>query len=460
VLLPLTGGVVIALGSHQTGLEIAAVIGLSIVIIIVLLICLLDLRMEYEHPKTATWSNMGFKQCKFLCWERFTWAVLVTWGIILMLGGFLIVNGGIAMYVRHGTYIRDELWSFLVEVTLMSVMTAIPIVLVSWNRGGHALDLALEVGVISGKFGGLHILLELAGFYSHAFSDDGEPLQRLSITGPGLYNMDNKTLEEKLYQQIIIRRQAGPGYETIFLRMLVAVFVISFILVGVVVLKGKCQALFGKAPVVQPGTVLTEKQEQKLKAKADLGIRMNVMLVLSVILGGLMMLVLLLGLRPEPYDPKYDAAIAAQVDQVSSLWATIATDGILAALGVCVFFVCLVAVNTRFAGFINAAPWSFMAELCIVVMLSVTPLGYVSYDRGHEHTDIAIQLGLLTLKFGGLHLLLELSGFYATAMGGRYRKDIIMKLRRVGDPPPRRSTIVELSPVQPEKNDQDISHKA
>lgn len=180
---------------------------------------------------------------------------------------------------------------------------------------------------------------------------------------------------------------------------------------------------------------------------------MNVMLVMSVILGGMMMIVLLLGLRTDE-----DLETNEAVERAASIWALIASAGILAALGICVVCVSFVAVTTRFAGFINTAPWTFVAELCLVVMLSVTPLGYVSYDRGHEHVDIAIQLGLLTLKFGGLHLLLELSGFYATAMGGRFRKDLILKLRRVGDPLPRGSTQIDLQ-VQPEKNAEDGSHK-
>jgi len=109
--------------------------------------------------------------------------------------------------------------------------------------------------------------------------------------------------------------------------------------------------------------------------------------------------------------------------------------------------VSIIAINTRFAGFLNVSPWAFIAELCIVVLLSITPLGYISYNRGHEHTDIAIQLGLLALKFGGLHLLLELSGFYAIATSGRYRTEAIAKVRRVGDPVPRASTEMSQKPA-------------
>jgi len=179
-----------------------------------------------------------------------------------------------------------------------------------------------------------------------------------------------------------------------------------------------------------------KKHHAKAHAKRELGVRMNVMLILSVILGGLMMLVLLLGLRTDE-----ESESNTTVKQVSEAWALVGSGGIVGALATSVICVCIVAINTRFAGFINASPWTFIAELCIVVLLSITPLGYVSYNRGHEHTDIAIELGILTLKFGGLHLLLELSGFYATAMGGRYRKDLVLNLRRVGDPHPRDSTV-------------------
>lgn len=430
VIVALAAGVAMALGSRVTGMQIMAVIGLSILIIVVLCCCLTDLRFEYEHPENAKWNNIGFRQCKFLCWQKFTWATFVSWGIITMLSGFLLLSGGLAIYIRYGKYIRDEFWGFLVEVSLMSVMTAVPIVLISWNRGGHALELMMEVGVISGKFGGLHILLELCGFYANSFSEHGEPLQRLSIIGPGIYNMNHSQLVALLDEQVEIRKIDGHGHENTFLKMLVVVFVITFALIFVVILKER----FRRQDDPAPGLVLTEKQERKLHAKRELGVRMNVMLVLSVILGGFMMLVLLLGLRSDENTDQN-----ATVQKVAETWALIGQGGIIGALAGSVCVVCIVAINTRFAGFIQAAPWTFVSELCLVVLLSITPLGYVSYNRGHEHTDIAVELGILALKFGGLHLLLELSGFYATAMGGRYRQDAIMKIRRVGDPAPRGS---------------------
>jgi len=320
------------------------------------------------------------------------------------------------------------------------VMTAVPIVLISWNRGGHALELMMEVGVISGKFGGLHILLELCGFYANSFSEDDKPLQRLSIIGPGIYELNQTELMKLVMEQVEARVSDGHGHERTFLGMLVVVFVITFALIFVVVLKER----FRRQDDHAPGLVLTEKQEQKLHAKHELGVRMNVMLVLSVILGGLMMLVLLLGLRT---DAETDGNTTVQ--KVAETWALIGAGGIVGALATSVIIVCIVAANTRFAGFINAAPWIFVSELCLVVLLSITPLGYVSYNRGHEHVDIAVELGILALKFGGLHLLLELSGFYATAMGGRYRKDTIMKIRRVGDPVPRGSMEMNHPPHSP-----------
>lgn len=343
------------------------------------------------------------------------------------------------MYVRYGTYIRDEFWGFLVEVALMSVMTAIPIVLISWNRGGAALELILEVGVITTKFGGLHILLELCGFYAHVFSEDDLPLQRLSITGAGIFEMNMTELSRLVEEQVAIRRTEGSGHEKTFLQLLVAVFVISFALIAIVMLKER----FRKQDEHPPGRVLTEKEEKKAHAKRELGIRMNVMLVLSVIMGGMMMLVLLLGLRSDEETEENTT-----VQQITKTWATIGAAGIVAALASCVAAVSLVAIRTRYAGFLNTCPWTFLAELCIVVLLSITPLGYVSYNRGHTHVDIAIELGILTLKFGGLHLLLELSGFYAVAMGGRYRHDYVRKLRRVGEPE-MRGSIVEMQKIHP-----------
>lgn len=441
VLVALVGGVAMALGSKLGGSQIMVVVGLAILIIVVILCCLLDLRFEYELPENAKWNNIGFRQCKFLCWDKFTWAIFVSWAIITMLAGFLCLSGGLAMYIRYGTYIRDEFWGFLVEVTLMSVMTAVPIVLISWNRGGHALELMLEVGVISGKFGGLHILLELCGFYAHTFSEEGEPLQRLSITGAGLYSMNASQLSHLVDEQVAMRLSEGTGHENTFLKMLVVVFVITFGLILVVLLKER----FRRQDEAD-GRELTEKELRKLHAKRELGVRMNVMLVLSVILGGLMMIVLILGLRTDE-----DSETNETVAQVAEAWSLVGQAGIVAALACSVVGVCAVAINTRFAGYINVAPWTFIAELCIVVLLSITPLGYVSYNRGHEHTDIAIELGILTLKFGGLHLLLELSGFYATAMGGRYRKDAIMNIRRVGDPVPRGSTEMSHAHVEQAK---------
>jgi hypothetical protein len=353
VLIALTGGVLMALGSKVGGTQIMAIVGLSILIIVVLLCCLMDLRSEYEHPHNAKWSNLGFRQCKFLCWDKFMWATFVTWGIISMLSGFLLLSGGLAMYIRYGTYIRDEFWGFLVEVCLMSVMTAIPIVLISWNRGGHALELMIEVGVISGKFGGLHILLELCGFYANAFSEDGAPLQRLSIIGPGLYSLNSSQLAALVDEQVAIRLTEGTGHENTFLKMLVVVFVVTFGLIAVVLIKER----FRKQDEVPSNIALSEKEERKRHAKHELGVRMNVMLVLSVILGGLMMLVLLLGLRSDA-----DTKANTTVQKVAETWAVVGAGGIIGALATSVIAVCFVAINTRFAGFIMVAPWTFVVQ--------------------------------------------------------------------------------------------------
>lgn len=60
----------------------------------------------------------------------------------------------------------------------------------------------------------------------------------------------------------------------------------------------------------------------------------------------------------------------------------------------------------------------------------MAPLGFLSYNRGHSHEEILEELGIFALKFGGLHLLLELAGFYTTALGGHYRRDLIASLPR------------------------------
>lgn len=396
--------------SEVIGLKLWVLVGLLLIILVVILICLWDLKFIFPAQDSTGDGTMGFRKCKFLCWKEFTWTIFVVLGIIMALAGFLSISGFLAIYIRYGYYIRVYFWSFLVEIMFMSVMTAIPIVLISYNRGGQSWELLLEVAVISGKFGGLHIMMEMCGFYNAIFSQK----ERFYIVGKNLASLDSNQIAQLVATQLAEQSVDGAGHERLLLGILASVFGATIIFVGWVLWSSSRRRKTVKMQGMQ------EEYADKMQWRSTNG-RMKAMLILSVLLGALMLIVVVLGLRQ-------DSEWAATYKSIGETWTNVGSAGIMAALAIGVFSVSFVAIKTRYAGFINHMPLTFLSELFVVMFLSIVPLGYISYNRGSDHLDVALELAILALKFGGLHLLLELSGFYASALHGRYHLDIVGNL--------------------------------
>jgi len=386
------------------------IIGFVAVIFCVVVVCLFDLQMTYVEPaqaRTGGCKNIGFKECRWGCVKHMSLQWFITTCLVAALGGFLVLAGSLAAYVRYGTYIRDQFWEFLVECCMMSILTAIPVALISWNRGGERKELLVEVFLITGKFGGLHIMLELSGVYEAAF----EKKERYSLISQNWFQKNETDIYELVQGQILEDQQAViRTNESIFLVFLAAFFSISALVVGLAFLRRRCWRDPNKP-----------RSQEKLHAYWALGIRMQAMLALSVVLCILVLPELIMGLRS---DAEFMASCAA----LSAIWSELALSAILLALVLSVIITSIAAVTTRYGGFIQMSPWSFVAELGVVVLLSITPMGYLAYNRGQGHLEIGLEMGILALKFGGLHLLLELSGYYATALGGKYRNDLITDL--------------------------------
>jgi hypothetical protein len=64
---------------------------------------------------------------------------------------------------------------FIFEMLIFGVLTAVPIFMSAWNRGAYdtvngAKETALEFLLIAVKFCGLHVLLQLSGFYKYIYN--------------------------------------------------------------------------------------------------------------------------------------------------------------------------------------------------------------------------------------------------------------------------------------------------
>lgn len=387
------------------------IVGFVGVIFVVIVVCLCDLQMHYIEPTSQACNsrtkNIGFKECHFLCIKHLSLQWLITTSLVVALGGFLVVAGSIAAYVRYGTYIRDQFWAFLVECLMMSILTAIPVALISWNRGGQSKELLVEVFLITGKFGGLHIFLELSGVYQATF----EEKERYSLVSQDWLTKNETDIFALVQSQILTDQKENSGTnEQIFLVFLAIFFSLSAFAVLLAFLRRRCCRDPNKP-----------RSQEKLHAYAALGVRMKAMLVLSIVLCILILPELILGLRS-------DSEFESNCKKLAAFWSEFALSAILFALVVSVILTSIAAVTTRYGGFILMSPWSFVAELGVVVLLSITPMGYLAYNRGQGHMEIGLEMGILCLKFGGIHLLLELSGYYATALGGRYRDDLVCEL--------------------------------
>jgi len=98
-------------------------------------------------------------------------SVLVTDAIVIVIVGSFVFLSTISAIVKDLAYPRAKPINFTVETLLMAFMPASIIFVMTYLRG-FPIELKTweEFGVLSVKFGLLHILLQFSGFYSYAFS--------------------------------------------------------------------------------------------------------------------------------------------------------------------------------------------------------------------------------------------------------------------------------------------------
>jgi tetrahydromethanopterin S-methyltransferase subunit C len=98
-------------------------------------------------------------------------SVLVTDAIIIVIIGSFVFLSTLSAIVKDLAYPRAKPINFTVETLLMAFMPASIIFVMTYLRG-FPIELKTweEFGILSVKFGLLHILLQFSGFYSYAFS--------------------------------------------------------------------------------------------------------------------------------------------------------------------------------------------------------------------------------------------------------------------------------------------------
>ena len=76
-------------------------------------------------------------------------------------------------------------------------------------------------------------------------------------------------------------------------------------------------------------------------------------------------------------------------------------------------YVLLIAIFYPYFEFIVAKPFSFVTELLLVATLTCLPVALIAYNRSMPFKEAMIMLIALWIKLAVLHVLLEISGFYA-----------------------------------------------
>jgi len=98
-------------------------------------------------------------------------SVLVTDAIVIVIVGSFVFLSTISAIVKDLGYPRAKPINFTIETLLMAFLPATVIFAMTHLRG-HPINTKTfeEFGLLSVKFGLLHILLQFSGFYSYAFN--------------------------------------------------------------------------------------------------------------------------------------------------------------------------------------------------------------------------------------------------------------------------------------------------
>jgi len=100
---------------------------------------------------------------------------VIKYGILLALGiGFLVLFVTSAI-VRDTYWIEKNPMVFTKEMLLMSFLTALPILYISYQRGGTLKDTAAEFSLLFAKIALIHVTFQLSGVYSVLFPKSANP---------------------------------------------------------------------------------------------------------------------------------------------------------------------------------------------------------------------------------------------------------------------------------------------
>ena len=100
---------------------------------------------------------------------------VIKYGILLGLSiGFIMLF--ITSAIVHDTYwIVKHPYIFAKETALMAILTALPILYISYHREGTLEETAIECSILVLKIAVLHITFQLSGVYSVLFPKSADP---------------------------------------------------------------------------------------------------------------------------------------------------------------------------------------------------------------------------------------------------------------------------------------------
>jgi len=97
---------------------------------------------------------------------------LITGVILFILVCSFVVLSGISVIIRDIGYIVKEPLQFTVELLAMGILPTLAFIIVMYYRTGNINSRRiLESVALLIKFAGLHVLLEISGYYRYIFSE-------------------------------------------------------------------------------------------------------------------------------------------------------------------------------------------------------------------------------------------------------------------------------------------------
>jgi hypothetical protein len=87
-------------------------------------------------------------------------------------------------------------------------------------------------------------------------------------------------------------------------------------------------------------------------------------------------------------------------------------------------YVLLIAIFFPYFEFIVAKPFSFITEILLIATLTCLPMALIAYNRNMPFKEAMIMLVALWIKLAILHVVLEISGFYAWTVTSLSLKEV------------------------------------